>query len=103
MPDGISGNGLTFATGNVAGPGETTMIPFLMSLSPGIRVSLQYDCQPPACGVFQGFQGGYVILTEYNGFPGLVRIVANRINAVSPFSGIMAVPVVGTGGAVPKA
>lgn len=59
---------------------------FLATLSPGVRVSLQYDCQPPAFGIFQGFQGGNVILSNYNGFPGLVRIAANRINAVSPFS-----------------
>ncbi len=59
---------------------------FLATLSPGIRVSLQYDDQPPAFGVFQGFQGGNVILSNYNGFPGLVRIAANRVNAVSPFS-----------------
>lgn len=60
---------------------------FLRQLSPGIGVVLQYDDQRPAFGVFQGFQGGNVILTNYNGFPGLVRIAANRVNAVSPFSG----------------
>jgi hypothetical protein len=60
---------------------------FLRTLSPGINVVLQYDCAPPAFGTFQGFQGGNVILTNFNGFPGLVRIAANRVNAVSPFSG----------------
>lgn len=60
---------------------------FLRTLSPGIGVVLQYDCAPPAFGIFQGFQGGNVILTNYNGFPGLVRIDPDRINAVSPFSG----------------
>lgn len=59
---------------------------FLRTLSPGISVVLQYDCAPPAFGVFQGFQGGNVILTNFNGFPGLVRIAANRVNAVSPFT-----------------
>ncbi len=64
-----------------------TAAQFLRQLSPGIGVVLQYDDQRPAFGVFQGFQGGNVILTNYNGFPGLVRIAANRVNAVSPFSG----------------
>lgn len=71
--------------GNVLGIGSETA-QFLSTVSPGVRVSLQYDCQPPAFGVFQGFQGGNVILSNYNGFPGLVRIAASRINAVSPFS-----------------
>jgi hypothetical protein len=69
------------------GAGECNLTPFLASLSPGMGVVLQYDCQPPAFGVFQGFQGGFVILSDYNGYPGLVRIAACRINAVSPYSG----------------
>lgn len=64
-----------------------SIICFLRTLSPGIGVVLQYDCQPPAFGTFQGFQGGNIILTNYNGFPGLVRIAVNRVNAVSPWSG----------------
>lgn len=69
------------------GLGENNLTPFLSTLSPGIGVVLQYDCQPPAFGIFQGFQCGFVLLSNYNGFPGLTRIAANRINAVSPFSG----------------
>ncbi|MGE5654109.1 MAG: hypothetical protein ACM3ZQ_07550 [Bacillota bacterium] len=60
---------------------------FLATVSPGVSVVLQYDCMPPAYGCFQGFQCGNVILTNYNGFPGLVRIAANRINAVSTWCG----------------
>lgn len=58
---------------------------FLTTLSPGVQVELQYDHQRPACGTFQGFERGNVILTDYDGFPGLVRIAPNRINAVAPF------------------
>jgi hypothetical protein len=79
------GAGFTAAT--AAGPGECSLVPFLNTLSPGMGVMLQYDCMPPAFGIYQGFQCGYVILNDYNGFPGLVRIIANRINAVSPIGG----------------
>lgn len=86
---------------------ECNLTPFLSTLSPGICVVLQYDCQPPAFGVFQGFQGGFVILSNYNGFPGLVRIAACKINAVSPFAGCGGIggpvptPFGGFGGGVP--
>ncbi len=73
--------------GNFGGFAISPAAQFLTQLSPGINVVLQYDDQFPAFGTFQGFQGGNVILTNYNGFPGLVRIAANRVNAVSPFSG----------------
>jgi hypothetical protein len=63
------------------------LTPFLERLSPGIGVVLQYDCRPPAFGIFQGFQCGFVLLSDFNGFPGLTRLAACRINAVSPFSG----------------
>ncbi|MGE5653730.1 MAG: hypothetical protein ACM3ZQ_05605 [Bacillota bacterium] len=66
---------------------DETTAHFLRQLSPGIGVVLQYDCMPPAFGTFQGFQNGNVILSNYNGFPGLVRINPERVNAVSPFSG----------------
>jgi hypothetical protein len=66
------------------GGGNNAIVQFLRTLSPGIQVELQYDCQPPACGTFQGFSNGTVILSNYNGFPGLVRIAPNRINAVAP-------------------
>jgi hypothetical protein len=79
--------GPSFPAQAVSGLNEASLIPFLMTLSPGIAVSLQYDCQPPAQGIFQGFQGGFVIISDYDGYPGLVRIAADRINAVSPFAG----------------
>ncbi|WP_155891175.1 hypothetical protein [Ectobacillus panaciterrae] len=59
------------------------VVRFLRRLSPGTRVVLQFDDQPPASGVFQGFQNGTVILTNFNGFPGLVHISVKSINAVS--------------------
>ena len=59
------------------------IIRFLRKLSPGTRVVLQYDAQPPASGIFQGFQNGTVILSNFNDFPGIVRIKSNRINAIS--------------------
>ncbi|WP_416825797.1 hypothetical protein [Ectobacillus polymachus] len=62
---------------------SNNIIRFLRRLTPGTRVVLQYDDQRPASGVFQGFQNGNVILTNFNGFPGLVHIAVNRINAVS--------------------
>ncbi|MCP8970804.1 hypothetical protein [Ectobacillus ponti] len=62
------------------------IVNFLRSLSPGTCVVLQYDHQKPAKGIFQGFQNGNVILSDYNGFPGLVRLNPCEINAVSPFS-----------------
>jgi hypothetical protein len=80
-------NNANFNGGGNFGHDECNLTPFLSTLSPGICVVLQYDCQPPAFGVFQGFQCGFVILSNYNGFPGLVRIAACKINAVSPFAG----------------
>ncbi|WP_051317175.1 hypothetical protein [Ectobacillus panaciterrae] len=62
---------------------SNNIVGFLRRLSPGTRVVLQYDDQPPASGVFQGFQNGTVILTNFNGFPGLAHIAVNSINAVS--------------------
>lgn len=56
---------------------------FLRSLSPGTRVTLQYDCQSPSQGIFQGFQDGDVLLSDFDGFNGLVRIALNKVNAVS--------------------
>ncbi|MFC4767233.1 hypothetical protein [Effusibacillus consociatus] len=80
MYDGFSGWCGGYSFGGMTGAGR-----FLLTLSPGTRVTLQYDDQPPAFGVFQGFQAGTVLLTNFNGFPGLVRIAINRINAVSVF------------------
>lgn len=67
--------------------GNDSIPAFMTTLSPGILVELQYDDQRPARGVFQGFERGNVILTDYNDFPGLVRIAADRVNAVAPFVG----------------
>jgi|GEM_PF-3669511 len=64
---------------------ENDMSEFLETLSPGIQVILQYDHRPPAYGTFQGFENGNIILTDYDGFPGLVRIASEKVNAVSPF------------------
>ncbi|MFD2444905.1 hypothetical protein ACFSO7_13120 [Bacillus sp. CGMCC 1.16607] len=74
-----------WSVGQIGG-NNSAIIQFLRTLSPGIRVELQYDCQPPASGTFQGIANGNVILTNYNGFSGLVRIAPSRINAVAPFS-----------------
>src|SRR5699024_10864311 len=64
---------------------ENDMSEFLRTLSPGIQVILQYDHRPPAYVTFQGFENGNIILTDYDGFPGLVRIASDKVNAVSPF------------------
>lgn len=87
MTNTLLGNPAGVFGGEFIGIGKSPAAQFLTTVSPGIGVVLQYDCMPPAFGTFQGFQGGNVILTNYNGFPGLVRIAANRINAVSPWCG----------------
>lgn len=63
--------------------GNANLIQFLRTLSPGTCVVLQYDCQPPAIGTFQGFQNNTVILSNFDCFPGLAHIAANKVNAVS--------------------
>lgn len=72
--------------GNSYNQGNEGILRFLDSLSPGTNVVLQYNSQCPACGTFQGFQDGDVLLTNFDGFPGLVRIAPNKVNAVSVFS-----------------
>ncbi|MFX3625603.1 MAG: hypothetical protein ACE3JP_16595 [Ectobacillus sp.] len=69
---------------NVAGAQDNSIVRFLRQLSPGTRVTLQYNDRPPSTGIFQGFQNGNVILSNFDGFPGLVRISVREINAVSP-------------------
>ncbi|WP_051317214.1 hypothetical protein [Ectobacillus panaciterrae] len=59
------------------------IVGFLKRLSPGTCVVLQFDDRRPATGTFQGFENGTVILTNFDGFPGLVRIKVKSINAVS--------------------
>jgi hypothetical protein len=56
---------------------------FFERLGIGTIVTIQYDDQPPTTGRFEGFQGGAVLLSNFNGFPGLTRLNINRINAVS--------------------
>ncbi len=58
---------------------------FLRSLTPGIGVVVQYDDQPPSFGIFQDLRDGNLLLTNYNGYPGLVRLAVERVNAVSVF------------------
>ena len=56
---------------------------FLLTFSPGTRVTLQYDDRLQTTGIFQGFQDGAMLLTGFNGIPGVVRITINRSDAVS--------------------
>jgi hypothetical protein len=56
---------------------------FLKTLSPGTGIMLQFDSQPSACGIFEGFSGGLVLVSGYNGFSGLMRIRPDRIIAVA--------------------
>lgn len=81
-------NGFNGGFNDVAGAQDYNngIVRFLRQLSPGTRVVLQYNDQKPACGIFQGFQNGTVLLSDFNGFPGLVRIAANQVNAVAPFN-----------------
>ncbi|UOY92785.1 hypothetical protein MUG87_01165 [Ectobacillus sp. JY-23] len=69
---------------NVAGAyDENSIARFLRTLSPGTPVVIQYDDQRPARGIFEGFQNGNLLLSRFNGFPGLTRVNVNRVNAVS--------------------
>ncbi|MDG4656285.1 hypothetical protein P6P90_02965 [Ectobacillus antri] len=69
---------------NVAGASdENSIARFLRTLSPGTPVVIQYDDQKPAHGIFEGFQNGNLILSRFNGFPGLTRVNVNSVNAVS--------------------
>lgn len=56
---------------------------FFAHLSLGTMVTVQYDDRPPSTGRFEGFQCGAVLLSGFDGFPGLTRLNVNRINAVS--------------------
>lgn len=78
------GNYNNYNNNQVAGVNDLT--PFIRQLSPGTRVRVQYDCQPPATGIFQGFQNGLVLLDNFNGFPGLTRLLPRKINAIAPFT-----------------
>lgn len=48
----------------------------------GTVVYVQYDSQAFTRGIFQGFQNGTVLLSNFNGFTGLARLNIHRINAV---------------------
>ncbi|GAB6486910.1 hypothetical protein J0818_29590 [Bacillus cereus] len=63
--------------------GNPSIVHFLRRLSPGTCIALQYDCQPPTTGTFQGFEYGTVILSNFDCFPGLAHVAVNKINAVS--------------------
>jgi len=84
---GFGGYGGYGGFGGLGGYGGFGGYGFWNTLSPGIPLIIQYDLQPPAFGIFQGFQDGLVVISNYNGFPGLVRIPIGLINAVSPWGG----------------
>ncbi|MFT4139823.1 MAG: hypothetical protein QM671_12595 [Bacillus sp. (in: firmicutes)] len=71
-------------TVNVNNVSNPELLQFLRTLAPGTCLVIQYDCQPPTSATFQGFQGNNVIiLSDFDCFPGLARIVINKINVVS--------------------
>lgn len=57
---------------------------FSDQLTPGMRVKLQYDNQPPTYGTFQGMENENVLLTDFPPYHGLVRIARESINAIAP-------------------
>ncbi|MHC0037746.1 hypothetical protein [Pseudoneobacillus sp. C159] len=62
---------------------NASIIRFLLTLSPGIPVNVQFGCMPPMSGIFQGLQDGNVIFSNLGVFKGLVRISPDTIHAVS--------------------
>ncbi|WP_255260322.1 hypothetical protein [Bacillus cereus] len=56
---------------------------FLRRLSPGTCIVLQYDCQRPTTATFQGFQNGAIILSDFDGFPGLAHLAIQKVNVIS--------------------
>ncbi|MDO8159291.1 hypothetical protein FKQ51_18415 [Bacillus toyonensis] len=59
------------------------MLNFLRRLSPGTCIALQYDCQRPTTATFQGFQNGAIILSDFDGFPGLAHLAIQAVNVIS--------------------
>ncbi|MGF9815387.1 hypothetical protein ABEX49_24825 [Bacillus toyonensis] len=61
----------------------------LRRLSPGTDIVLQYNSQRPTTATFQGFQNGAIILSDFDGFPGLAHLVIQAVNVISlgSFSG----------------
>ncbi|MED1405412.1 hypothetical protein P4U07_21830 [Bacillus mycoides] len=56
---------------------------FLRRLSPGTCIVLQYDSQRPTTATFQGFQNGAIILSDFDGFPGLAHLAIQKVNVIS--------------------
>ncbi|WP_305927792.1 hypothetical protein [Bacillus mycoides] len=66
-----------------AGYSTNSILQFVRQLSPGTCIVLQYDSQPPTTGIFQGFQNGLVILSDFDCFPGLAHLAVDKINVIS--------------------
>lgn len=64
-------------------PGVDPILRFFKQLQIGTVVTVQYDDQPVTTGTFEGIQDGLVLLSNFNGFPGVTRLNPRRINAVS--------------------
>jgi hypothetical protein len=56
---------------------------FLRRLSPGTNIVLQYNSQRPTTATFQGFQQGAIILSDFDGFPGLAHLAIGAVNVIS--------------------
>ncbi|MED1287526.1 hypothetical protein [Bacillus mycoides] len=56
---------------------------FLRRLSPGTSIVLQYDSQRPTTATFQGFQNGAIVLSDFDGFPGLAHLAIQAVNVIS--------------------
>ncbi|OOR07099.1 hypothetical protein BW897_30545 [Bacillus cereus] len=65
------------------------MLHFLRRLSPGTGIVLQYNCKRPTTATFHGFQNGAIILSDFDGFPGLAHLAIQAMNVISlgSFSG----------------
>ncbi|OTW93152.1 hypothetical protein BK702_04900 [Bacillus thuringiensis serovar cameroun] len=59
------------------------MLHFLRRVSPGTNIVLQYDSQRPTTAIFQGFQNGAVMLSDFDGFPGLAYLAIHAIHVIS--------------------
>ncbi|MEW9576518.1 hypothetical protein U9K47_14175, partial [Bacillus toyonensis] len=56
---------------------------FLRRLSPGTSIVLQYNSQRPTTATFQGFQNGTIILSDFDGFPGLAHLAIQAVNVIA--------------------
>ncbi|MEW9576505.1 hypothetical protein U9K47_14110, partial [Bacillus toyonensis] len=56
---------------------------FLRRLSPGTSIVLQYNSQRPTTATFQGFQNGAIILSDFDGFPGLAHLAIRAVNVIA--------------------